>query len=318
MHPEMQFLLDARDRAGGPGSDVVAYRRFWNAYAAVTASPRPADMQVWDGRLATGWGGVAYRVYRPAGPPGPRPGIVYLHGGGFMLGDLDSSDTTAWGLAQESGAAVVSVDYRLAPEHPAPAAFEDSWAVLAWLGRDGGQLGLDPARLAVAGDSAGGNLAAALSLAARDRGGPALRAQAAIYPWVGISFDHPSYRENALGPGLTLESMLKFRQAYLGGADSDDPYAMPIKARSFAGLPPALVVTAALDPLRDDGRVYAARLAEAGSDVTYRECPGLLHGFLRARLAGPHCAAEFARICGFLRAALAELRRPAFPSSARR
>ena len=305
MHPEMQFLLAARDKAGSPGSDVAAYRRFWNAYAAVTASPRPADMAVADGRLAMAWGGVAYRVYRPAGPAGARPGILYLHGGGFMLGDLDSSDTTAWGLAQESGAVVVSADYRLAPEHRAPAAFEDSWALLEWLARNGDGLGIDPARLAMAGDSAGGTLAAALTLAARDRGKPALRAQAVIYPWVGISFDHPSYRENAAGPGLTLESMLKFRQAYLGGEDTDDPRAMPIKARHFGGLPPALVVTAALDPIRDDGRVYAARLAEAGSDVTYRECPGLLHGFLRARLAGPYGRAEFRRICDFLRDALA-------------
>jgi len=310
LHPEMQFLLAARDKAGEPGDDVAAYRRFWNAYAAATASPRPQGMRVLDRSLETAAGPIAYRVYKPAGGPaagggGPCPGILYLHGGGFMLGDLDSSDTTAWGLAEESGAIVVSVDYRLAPEHPYPAAFEDSWAVLLQVARHGAALGIDPARLAVAGDSAGGNLAAALALAARDRGGPALRAQAAIYPWVGIPFTYPSYRENAQGPGLTLDSMVKFRRAYLGGEDTEDPYAMPIKARDFAGLPPALVVTAALDPIRDDGRVYAARLAEAGTDVTYRELPGLLHGFLRARLAGPYCRAEFRRISAFLRERLA-------------
>lgn len=302
LHPEMQFLLAARDKAGSPGSDVAAYRRFWNAYAAVTASPRPDGMRVADRSIQTPAGALALRVYKPAGGPGgPRPGILYLHGGGFMLGDLDSSDTTAWGLAEESGAVVVSVDYRLAPEHPYPAAFEDAWAALLHVARHGAALGIDPARLAVAGDSAGGNLAAVLALAARDRGGPALRAQAAIYPWVGIPFDYPSYRENALGPGLTLESMLKFRRAYLGGEDTEDPYAMPIKARDFGGLAPAIVVTAALDPIRDDGRVYAARLAEAGTDVVYREAPGLLHGFLRARLAGPYCRGEFVRITDVLK-----------------
>ena len=302
LHPEMQFLLAARDKAGRPGSDVAAYRRFWNAYAAVTASPRPDGMRVADRSIQTPAGALALRVYKPAGGPGgPRPGILYLHGGGFMLGDLDSSDTTAWGLAEESGAVVVSVDYRLAPEHPYPAAFEDAWAALLHVARHGAALGIDPARLAVAGDSAGGNLAAVLALAARDRGGPALRAQAAIYPWVGIPFDYPSYRENALGPGLTLESMLKFRRAYLGGEDTEDPYAMPIKARDFGGLAPAIVVTAALDPIRDDGRVYAARLAEAGTDVVYREAPGLLHGFLRARLAGPYCRGEFVRITDVLK-----------------
>jgi len=296
LHPEMQFLLDARDKAGAPGSDVATYRRFWNAYAAVTASPRPADMQVADHRA----GAVPFRLYRPAGAAGARGCIVYLHGGGFMLGDLDSSDTTAWGLAHETGAVVVSVDYRLAPEHPYPAAFDDSWAVLEHVARHGAELGIDSTRLAVAGDSAGGNLAAVLALAARDRGGPALCAQAAIYPWVGIPFTSESYRANALGPGLTLESMVKFRQAYLGGEDTDDAYAMPIKARDFARLPPTLVMTAELDPIRDDGRVYAAKLAGAGTDVTYRELPGLLHGFLRARLAGPYCRGAFREIAGFL------------------
>ena len=299
LHPEMQFLLDARDKAGTPGSDVAAYRRFWNSYAAVTGSPRPADMQVADHRA----GSVPFRLYRPGGVP--RGCIVYLHGGGFMLGDLDSSDTTAWGLAEEAGAVVVSVDYRLAPEHPYPAAFDDSWTVLQHVAREGAALGIDASRLAVAGDSAGGNLSAALALAARDRGGPALRAQAVIYPWVGIPFTTASYRENALGPGLTLESMLKFRQAYLGGEHTDDAYAMPIKARDFSALPPALVMTAELDPIRDDGRLFAARLAEAGTDVIYRELPGLLHGFLRARLAGPYCTGAFAEIAGFLRRHLA-------------
>lgn len=305
MHPDMQFMMRARDIAGAPGDTVAAYRRFWNAYADATATPCPASIATHDRAVPAPHGQVMVRVYRPGPPGAARAAIVYMHGGGFMLGDLDSSHTTAWGLADGTGAVVVSVDYRLAPEHPYPAAFDDCWAVLVWLAGHGAEIGVDPARIAVAGDSAGGNMAAALSLARRDRGGPALRAQAAIYPWVGLPFTYPSYSENADGPGLTLASMFKFREAYIGAEDTDDPYAYPIKAKSFAGLPPALVHAAEFDPIRDDGRVYAARLAEAGTDVTYREARRMIHGFLRARLAGPGARAEFDIICRFLKEHLA-------------
>jgi acetyl esterase len=302
MHPDMRFLMRAREVAGAPGTTVAEYRRFWNAYAAATATPAPADMAIHDRVLSTKPHPVPVRVYRPAGPPGSRPGLLYMHGGGFMLGDLESSNTTAWGFAAGTGAVVVSVDYRLAPEHPFPAAFVDSWAVLRWVAAHGIELGIDPTRLAVSGDSAGGNLSAALALAARDRGGPALCAQAVVYPWVGLPFTYPSYVENAAGPGLTLDSMHKFDKAYLTTeAARSDPMAKPILARSFAGLPPAFVHTAELDPIRDDGREYAARLAQAGTDVIYREVPGFIHGFLRARLHGATAQDEFARLCGFLR-----------------
>jgi acetyl esterase len=305
MHPDMQFLLRARDVAGAPGETVADYRRFWNAYAAATATPCPPRIATHDRAVPAPHGSVMVRVYRPSDAARSAPGIVYMHGGGFMLGDLDSSDTTAWGLADGTGAVVVSVDYRLTPEHPFPAAFDDCWAVLVWLAGHGAAIGVDPARLAVAGDSAGGTMAAALALAARDRGGPVLRAQAAIYPWVGLPFTYPSYAENADGPGLTLASMHKFRTAYLGAEDTDDQRAMPIKARDFASLPPALVHTAQFDPIRDDGRVYAARLAEAGTWVSYREAAGMIHGFLRARLAGAGAGAEFDAIRRFLKEHLA-------------
>ncbi len=158
----------------------------------------------------------------------------------------------------------------------------------------------------MAGDSAGGNMAAVLALTARDRGGPRLRAQGLVYPWVGLPYTYPSYTENAQGPGLTLDSLHKFDQAYLTTAAARrDPLAKPILAASFAGLPPALVATAALDPIRDDGREYAAKLAAAGTDVIYREVPGFIHGFLRARLAGPTAKVEFELLCAFLAGHLA-------------
>lgn len=302
MHSDMQFLLAARDAAGPPGDTVADYRRFWNAYAAATARPAPADMSIRDQLVPVGGRSVPVRVYRPAGAAGLRPGLVYMHGGGFMLGDLDSSDTTAWGLAEGTGAVTVSIDYRLAPEHPFPAAFEDCWGVLGWLASHGEEIGIDVGRLAVAGDSAGGNMAAVLSIAARDRSGPALRAQALVYPWLGLPFTAASYTENADGPGLTLTSMKKFDAAYMAReTDHADPLARPIIAESLACLPPALVHTAELDPIRDDGRVYAARLAQAGTQVVFREAKGMIHGFLRARFGGPTAAAEFAVVAEFLR-----------------
>ena len=259
-------------------------------------------MEVFDLAIPTEERDVPVRVYRPEGATGPRPVILYMHGGGFMLGDLDSSDGIAWGFAQGTGAVVVSVDYRLTPEHPYPAAFNDCYGVLAWIAENPDELGIDAGRIAVAGDSAGGNLGAAVSLAARDRGGPRIAAQALIYPGTGLDQDAPSYLENADGPGLTTESTKKYRDLYLpGNRDTDDPYARPVMATDHSGLPPAWIHSAEVDPIRDDGRVYASKLALAGTQVTYREARGMIHGFMRARFSGPGAKAEFDAICSFLR-----------------
>ena len=305
MHPDMQHLLDARDAAGGKGETTAEQRRFWTAYTEALNRPAPADMAIHDATVPTADHVVPVRVYRPAGPMGPRPGIVYMHGGGFMLGDLASSDSIAWGFAEQTGAVVVSVDYRLTPEHAYPAAFDDCYGVLSHLAARADDFGVDAARVAVAGDSAGGNLAAALSLAARDRDGPRIACQVMVYPGTGLDQSLGSYVENADGPGLTTAGTMKYRALYLpNDRNTDDPYARPVMARDFSNLPPAWVHSAEIDPIRDDGRVYASKLALAGVDVTYREARGMIHGFMRARFLGAAAKAEFDAICEFLKSHL--------------
>jgi acetyl esterase len=306
MHPDMQVLLQAREQTNaklGPRGDAPEdARRWWNTYADVLAQPHPEDMHVYERTIPSSDNDVPVRIYRPAGISDPAPCVIYIHGGGFMMGDLDSSDSNAWGYAQHVGAVVVSVDYRLTPEHPYPAAFNDCYGVLEWLAANANEVGIDANRIAVAGDSAGATLGAAMSLAARDRQGPRMVAQALIYGSFGLDQESGSYLEYAEGLGLTLASTRKFRQLYLpGNLDSDDPYARPIKARDFANLPPALVHSAEMDPIRDDGRAYAAKLALAGNWVTYREARGMVHGFLRARFTGDAARAEFDVACAFLR-----------------
>jgi acetyl esterase len=171
MHPDMAPILDAR-RFVTAAKNVAEKRRNWTTYSQALAAPMPAGIKSHDRVLPTPGYAVPVRIYRPADAVGALPCVIYIHGGGFMMGDLDSSDTNAWGLCEGTGAIVVSVDYRLTPEHPFPAAFDDCYGVLSWLAERGGEIGIDPRRIAVAGDSAGGNLSAAVCLAARDRGGP--------------------------------------------------------------------------------------------------------------------------------------------------
>lgn len=306
LHPDMQIIIEAAeqttDELGGHEEAPDEARRWWGRYTARLNQPPPADMEISDRTIPTAERAVPVRVYRPAGPAGPRPGILYLHGGGFMLGDLDSSDSNAWGFAQQTGAVVVSVDYRLTPEHPYPAAFNDGYGVLQWLAENPDALGIRADRIAIAGDSAGGKLSAALSLAARDRGGPTIVAQALVYASTEPDERLPSYVENADGLGLTTAQVRHFRDLYLpSNRDSMDPYASPALASDYSLLPPALVHTAEFDPVRDDGRAYASKLALAGNWVTYREARGMIHGFMRARFTGAAARAEFDAICDFLR-----------------
>jgi acetyl esterase len=301
LHPEMMAQIEAA-KALPPATSVAAWRANWTVYTNATRRPYPPGMLVEDRAIAVGGRAIKVRVYRPAGLATLAPCIAYFHGGGFMKGDCDSSDTAAWGLAEESRAVLVSVDYRLAPEYPYPAAFDDCFEVTAHLAWHGRNYGIDGKRLAVAGDSAGGNLAAAVALAARDRRGPALAAQALIYPTLTTDLSLPSYRANGDGPGLTTAAMELYWRWYLpGGNHRADAYAAPLLASDLAGLPATFIHTAEYDPLHDDGVRYAERLRAAGVAVDYRLAARMVHGFLRARFQGPATAAEFQAITGFLR-----------------
>ncbi len=300
IHPDMKPLLEAR-KFMAPASTPAEKRANWTRYTQAIAIPRPSHIATEDRVISTPGQDVPVRIYRREGAGAAAPCVVYLHGGGFMLGDLDSSDTNAWGLCDQTGAVVVSVDYRLTPDFPYPAAFEDCYGVLCWLAESGAEIGIDGTRIAFCGDSAGGSLAAACCLAARDRGGPRIAGQALVYPTLGVDPDLPSYVESKDGPSLTTEGMIYYNGIYFSGTThAADPYAAPAKAPDVAGLPPAFIHTAEFDPIRDDGRVYAARLASAGNWVTYREARRMLHGFLRMREAGADARAEFAALSRFL------------------
>ncbi len=241
--------------------------------------PRPDVAVVKDLEIPGPAGPIPLRVYRPSERT-DLPVLVYLHGGGWVICSLETHDVSCRQLANGADCVVVSVDYRLAPEHRFPAAPEDCYAALRWTARNAASLGGDPRRLAIGGDSAGGNLTAAVSLMARDRKGPQLCHQLLIYPVTDHAFDTDSYRENADAPILTREMMQGFWGHYLArDEDGLHPYASPLRAEDLSGLPPAHLITAEYDPLRDEGEAYARRLAVAGVPVVQRRYDGMIHGF---------------------------------------
>jgi len=248
-----------------------------------TAALGPFDdvAAVTDHRVPVKGGEITVRVYSP-GRKGPQPALVFYHGGGWVIGDLYTHDGICRSITNAAGCVVASVDYRLAPEAKYPIAVEDSYAGFSWVIANAATLGIDARRVAVGGDSAGGNLAAAVSLMARDRGASAPIQQTLIYPVTNHDLDTPSYRENATGFLLTRDAMRWFWNHYLASeGQGKEPYASPLLARSLAGLPPALVITAGCDPLRDEGEAYAARLRDAGVAVTLTRYDGMFHGFIR-------------------------------------
>jgi acetyl esterase len=231
-------------------------------------------------------GDLRARVYRPEAS-GPVPTVVLVHGGGWVIGDLETHDNMARSLCRDCRAVVVSVDYRLAPESPFPAAVDDAIAATVWAAEHLDGLGGD-GRLAVAGDSAGGNLAAVVCQQLRDRGGPALAGQFLIYPATDVSGDYPSRVENSEGYFLELATMAWFINHYAPDRSAyDDPRVSPLKAGDLSGLPPAVVVTAEYDPLRDEGEAYAVRLREAGVATQVRRFDGMIHGFFDMGAASP-------------------------------
>ncbi|MBM3560035.1 MAG: alpha/beta hydrolase [Alphaproteobacteria bacterium] len=252
-------------------------------------------------------GPIAVRLYRPQRAGQERlPVLVYLHGGGHVLGNLDSHDETSRNLANGAGALVVAVDYRLAPEHKFPAAAEDSFAAVKWAAAEAGRYGGDGSRLAVAGDSAGGNLAAVAALMAREAGGPKLAMQVLVYPVADYACDNtPSYETFASGLGiLDSASMRWFRNHYLRTPeDVLDWRASPLRAGDLSGLPPALVLLAECDPLHDEGLAYAERLRQSGNSVELVEFPGMAHGFFGWRPVVPASETAQALACTRLKAA---------------
>jgi acetyl esterase len=228
-------------------------------------------------------GEIPLRVYRPAGVPAATrlPVYVYFHGGGWVIGDLETHDVVCRQITAESGVCVISVDYRLAPEHRFPASVDDAWAATRWIVAHAADLGVDGAKVAVGGDSAGGNLAAVVALLARDGGSPPIALQVLIYPVTDLSAESQSYTDLADGYMLTRDSMRWFKAQYLTKEeDAADWRVSPLRAPSLAGVAPALVITAGYDPLRDEGEAYARRLREAGVGVDAVCFGGMIHGFV--------------------------------------
>lgn len=276
LHPQVVQLLERAAKSPLPPYYEVPAHVARRIYRDTRAALSPKPPEVAEARLLIAPGPIALRAYRPLGskPEEKLPALVYFHGGGWVIGDLDTHDVLCRQLANGARCAVYSVDYRMGPEHPFPAAVEDCLAATAFVaGRH--------ERVAVGGDSAGGNLAAVVALLAREAGGPAIAFQLLIYPATDQRMQHPSIQRNGEGYLLTKKAMDYFQAQYLPGTqDRVDWRASPLLAKSLAGLPPAYVMTAGYDPLVDEGRAYAERMASQGVQVAYREYPDMVHGFI--------------------------------------
>ena len=279
LDPQAQVVLDQAAALGLPPNHTLTPEE---ARANALARPRavgPEVAKVEDRAIPSSGVQVPVRIYTPEGT-GPFPVLAWFHGGGWVLGTLDSTDATARHLAKEAGCVVVSVDYRLAPEAKFPLPFDDCYAATEWVAQNAGSINADPNKIAVGGDSAGGNLAAAVALKARDHGGPSLSLQLLVYPVTAMDFNTGSYRQNAEGYLLSADAMKWYWNHYLSNdADAANPYAAPAAAKDLTGLPPALVITAEFDPLRDEGEAYAQRLMAAGVATTSSRYDGMIHGF---------------------------------------
>jgi acetyl esterase len=303
LDPDIAAFAADQDETFGPDFSVrpiteqrALYEAFWRRYDA----PRPEGIEVTDFSVLGLSGHIPVRLYRPPKASNPAPVIVYCHGGSWMFGGLDSHDLPVARLALHSGAAVLAVDYRLAPEHKFPAALHDAWDALSWVAEDGGTRNLDPRRIAVAGDSAGGALAAGMALMAREAGGPQLRAQGLVYP----ALRAPRAATGTESPGLDEAAVSAALSGYLSSpSDVADPLAMPLMARDFSRLPPAVICAAELDVVLPDALEYAAALDAAGVPQRLIVAHGLPLTFLRAlHICGgaDRAFADFGRALGEL------------------
>ena len=287
VHPQIRTFLRGTAAAGLPAVQDLTPEAAREQYAAAMRArlevfPAPPVRAVEERTIPGPAGAMRVRVYRDSDGAGPAPPVlVWFHGGGHVIGSLDTHDAMVRNLCREAGCMVVSVDYRMGPEDPFPAAIDDCAAAVEWLGEHGREIGADPERIAVGGDSGGGNLAAVTALVARDRGGPALCHQLLVYPVTDYRCRGPSYERFARGYGmLEAESMHWYRHHYLGGPErAGDWRASPLLAADLSGLAPALVITAECDVLRDEGVAYAERLAAAGTPCVHAPFPGMIHGF---------------------------------------
>jgi len=278
LDPDAAAVYKAFQEAGRPAYETLT------AQARFATNPEPPELaRVTQLAIPAPHGVIPARLYVPKEPrrhDGLSPALVFFHGGGWVIGDLDSHDVVCRQLAVEGALIVISVDYRLAPEHKFPAAVEDAIAATKWVAATAHELGIDASRLSIGGDSAGGNLTAVVALAARDGDGPAIAGQVLIYPATDFAMTHSSHSEPETSVLLTHSVIRWFRDHYLNGAtDIHDWRASPARAASLIGLPPAYVLTAGADPLRDEGDEYAERLKQAGVPVTTKHYPGQFHGF---------------------------------------
>lgn len=306
---EAQLAVKLLKLSGAPELeelDVATARARVARDAAALAGPTVPVGETRELTVAGAAGGMAARLYVPLGSPAVGGLAVFFHGGGFVVGDLDSHDNACRFLASRAGTRVLAVDYRLAPEHRFPAAIDDATAAFRDIAERAGELGCDPNRLAVAGDSAGGNLAAGVALAAARDGGPAPAFQLLIYPWLDLYRKRESYRLFQEGFYLSESDLDWYRRHYLSAeADARDPRCSPLQAGDLAGAAAAYIVTAGFDPLRDEGEEYARRLREAGVRTALRRHGGLIHGFFNTVAVGRKGREAMLEAAGALRLALA-------------
>jgi len=280
LDPTLKAVLEQMSAGGAPKLHEMGPEEARSFYASMQLPAPDVPLASVEDRSIPGPGGeIPIRIYKPEGP-GPLPALLYFHGGGWVIGSIETHDASCRELAAKAGCAVVSVEYRLAPEHRYPAAAEDCYAATCWLAEQGSAVGIDPERLAAGGDSAGGNLTAVVAQMARDRGGPQLRLQLLLYPVTDTDFERPSYVENGEGYLLEAVAMKWFFDHYAPEpGQRREAYCSPLRATDLAGLPPALVITAEFDPLRDEGEAYADGLKAAGVPTTQTRYDGMTHGF---------------------------------------
>jgi len=312
LDPQAKSYLDLLATIGAPPLHSLAAPQARAAYkkARAIAQPEPAQVAAVTNLSAPRPGGeIPLRLYRPLGSSAAQvlPVLVFMHGGGWTIGDLDTHDVACREICNRAFCAVIAVDYRLAPEHRFPAAVEDTVAAIRWTAASARHLALDPQRIAVGGDSAGGNLAAVAALILRDGGGPSLALQLLIYPATDFRCNTPSHAQNGTGYLLTREAIDYFSNAYLGtAAQGNDWRASPALAQSFRGLPPAFVLTAGYDPLRDEGAQYAQLLRDAGVAVEYVCFEAQIHGFITMSKLIDDASVAFERCAGALKRAFAD------------